>query len=77
VVDPIDLKYGENGDGGEVKRRGFWKTDPVHPTAFGYQMLLEGVIKKYEEASYNRDYTAGDSRGHPPPDNSSIGGSHG
>jgi hypothetical protein len=43
VVDPIDLMYEE---GGETRKRGFWKTDPVHPTAGGYQALLDGVIKK-------------------------------
>jgi hypothetical protein len=60
VVDPIDLMYEE---GGETRKRGFWKTDPVHPPAGGYQALLGGIIKKYEESCYNWDYTPGDVRG--------------
>jgi hypothetical protein len=35
VVDPIDLMYEEDGDGGETRKRGFWKMDPLHPTAGG------------------------------------------
>jgi hypothetical protein len=68
VVDPIDLMYEEDGDGGETRKRGFWKTDPVHPTAGGYQSLLEGIIKTYEESCYNRDYAPGDTRGQRTPE---------
>jgi hypothetical protein len=68
VVDPIDLMYEEEGDGGETRKRGFWKTDPVHPTAGGYQSLLEGIIKTYEESCYNRDYTPGNTHGQRTPE---------
>jgi hypothetical protein len=53
---------------GETRKRGFWKTDPVHPTAGGYQALPEGIIKTYEESCYNRDYTPSDSRGQQTPE---------
>jgi hypothetical protein len=52
VVDPIDLMYEEDGDGGDTRKRGFCETDPAHPTAGGYQALLDGIINVEFSAFY-------------------------
>jgi hypothetical protein len=60
VLNPLDLMYGDCGDGDKRPKRGFWKNDPVHPTSAGYENLVNGIIKK--EISFNWSYTAGGGR---------------
>jgi hypothetical protein len=56
VMDPIHLMYG--GDGGSdntsTQKRGFWKTDPVHPTAEGYDCLLKEIVSSCDDMTFNR-----------------------
>jgi hypothetical protein len=59
ILDPLDLMYGDSGDGDERPKKGFWKNDPVHPTAAGYENLVNGIIKR--EISFNRSYAGGSS----------------
>jgi hypothetical protein len=56
ILDPIQLMYGDEGD---AQRRGFWKSDPIHPTSEGYEQILQGAMASHAEARYNRHYTAG------------------
>jgi hypothetical protein len=57
ILDPLDLMYGSSGDGDERPKKGFWRSDPVHPTPAGYGNLVNGIIKS--EINFNRSYTAG------------------
>jgi hypothetical protein len=48
--------YGGDGGGDDTstQKRGFWKTDPVHPTAEGYDSLLKEIVSSYADMTFNR-----------------------
>jgi hypothetical protein len=54
ILDPLNLMYG----GGEGRKKGCWNPlDPIHPSAAGYDALVQGLMSTYVETSFNRQYT--------------------
>jgi hypothetical protein len=56
ILDPLSLMYGNGGD--ESRKKGCWNPlDPIHPSASGYDALVQGLMSSYAETNYNRPYT--------------------
>jgi hypothetical protein len=57
ILDPLNLMYG-GGDGDEGRKKGCWNPlDPIHPSAAGYDVLVQGLMSTYAETSFNWQYT--------------------
>jgi hypothetical protein len=55
ILDPLSLMYGDGDD--DNRKKGCWNPlDPIHPSAAGYDALVQGLMSSYAETNYNRPY---------------------
>jgi hypothetical protein len=55
ILDPLSLMYGDGDE--ESRKKGCWNPlDPVHPSAAGYDAIVQGLLSSCADANYSRPY---------------------